>query len=166
VHPLPHRATGVAPAVRLAAEVGVLGRVPNVRYDTARREPRVVSAPFPLVEVDTVAYSVPPELVGVTVEVRLPVDAGIVEVRHGGRTVAEHRLAPPGSPPVWDPAHRAAAEAIALAPHRRHLHAVPDPVASGLSGPAGLELGAGDYDVEAIDMGRYDLGCGCSGRGA
>ena len=164
VHPRPHRATGEARAERLKAELPLLGRLPNVHYDTARREPRVVSAPFPLIEVDSVPYSVPPELVGATVEVRIPVDAGIIQVRHQGRPVATHRQAPPGSPPVWDPAHRAAAEAIALAPHRRHLHLVPDPPAP--AGLAGLELGAGDYDVEEIDLGRYDLGCGCSGRGA
>lgn len=163
VHPRPHRVTGEPPAERLEAELGLLGRLPNVRYDTARRESRVVSAPFPLIEVDTVAYSVPPELVGVTVEVRIPVDAGIIQVRYQGHPVAEHRQAPPGSPPVWDPAHRAAAEAIALAPHRRHLHVVPDPAPAG---PVSLELGAGDYDVAEIDLGRYDLGCGCSGQGA
>jgi hypothetical protein len=96
--------------------------------------------------------------------VAIPVDAGIIQVRHQGRSVATHQQAPPGSPPVWDPSHRAAAEAIALAPHRRHLRLVPDQPAP--AGPAGLELGAGDYDVEEIDLGRYDLGCGCSGQGA
>jgi hypothetical protein len=163
VHPRPHRVTGVAPAERLAAEAGVLGPLPRLRYDTARRESRVVSAPFPLIEVDTVAYSVPPELVGATVEIRLPLEAGVLEVRHHGQVVAAHRLAPAGSPPVWDPAHRAAAEAIALAPHRRHLQLMPPP---GPTGPAALELGQGDYQVAEVDLGRYDLGCGCTGRGA
>jgi transposase len=162
VHPRPHRVTGEAPAVRLDAEAPLLAPLPRARFDTARREPRVVSAPLPLVEVDTVAYSVPPELVGVTVEVRLPVDAGIVEVRHHGRLVAAHRLA--GRGPVWDPAHRAAAEAIALAPHRRHLHllAAPPPAASPRAEV--LDLGDGDYDVAPVDLGRYD-GCGCQGAG-
>jgi len=164
VDPRPHRATKEAPRVRLAAEVELLGPLPRVRYDTARREPRVVSAPLPLVEVDTVPYSVPPELVGTTVEVRLPVDQGIVEVRHRGEVIVTHRIAPAGSPAVWDPAHRAAAEAIALAPHRRHPVAVPEPLASPV---VPLDLGPGDYDVEEVDLGRYDggTGCGCTGTG-
>lgn len=163
VHPRPHRVTGEAPDARLENEAGLLGCLPRVRYDTARREPRVVSAPLPLVEVDRVPYSVPPELVGATVEVRLPVDAGIIEIHHRGELVVSHLVAPPGSGPVWDPAHRAAAEAIALAPHRRHLRLVS---AAGPT-PAGvLDLGAGDYEVAAIDLSRYDLGCGCSGDGA
>ena len=61
VHPRAHRVTGEAPAVRLAAEAGLLGPLPRARFDTARRDSRVVSAPLPLVEVDRVAYSVPPE---------------------------------------------------------------------------------------------------------
>lgn len=165
VNPRPHRVTGEAPAVRLAAEVGLLGPLPRARFDTARREPRVVNAPLPLVEVDRVPYSVPPALVGATVEVRLPVDAGIIEVRHGGEVVATHRVVAAGQGPVWDPAHRAAAEAIALAPHhRRHLRVVAP--ATPPAGPAGLELGDGDYDVAPVDLGRYDTGCGCQGTGA
>jgi hypothetical protein len=105
VDPRPHRVTKEAPRDRLAREVELLGPLPRVRFDTARREPRVVNAPLPLIEVDTVSYSVPPELVGTTVEVRLPVDAGILEIRHRGEGVVTHHLAPPGSPPVWDPAH-------------------------------------------------------------
>ena len=150
--------------MRLASEVQLLGPLPRVRFDTSRREPRVVSAPLPLVEVDTVPYSVFPELVGTTVEVRLPVDQGIVEIRHRGEVVVTHRVAAPGSPAVWDPAHRAAAEAIALAPHRRHQ--VPAPAASAAPAPVvALDLGPGDYEVEEVDLGRYDDGCGCLGMG-
>jgi transposase len=166
VHPRPHRVTGEAPAVRLEAEAGLLGPLPRARFDTARRESRVVSAPLPLVEVDRVPYSVPPEVVGATVEVRLPVDAGIVEIRCAGLLVATHRLGVPGAGPVWDPAHRAAAEALALAPHRRHLKLLPPPPGPAAAPSAGLELGDGDWDVAPLDMGRYDLGCGCSGAGA
>lgn len=165
VHPRPHRVTGQPPAELLETEAGLLGPLPRARYDTARREPRVICAPLPLVEVDRVAYSVPPTLVGATVEVRLPVDAGVLEVRHHGEVVRSHRLVGPGEGPVWDPADRAAAEAIALAPHRRHLSVVADverePVAA-----AGLELGEGDWEVAPVDMARYDTGCGCQGRGA
>ncbi|MDQ1358405.1 MAG: hypothetical protein QOG44_2778 [Acidimicrobiaceae bacterium] len=165
VHPRAHRVTGEAPDVRLAAEASLLAPLPRARYDTARREPRVVNAPLPLVEVDTVAYSVPPDLVGATVEVRVPVDAGIVEIVHHGSVVGRHRLAAVG--PVWDPAHRAAAEAIALAPHRRHLRlmAPPSEPATAPAPDAVLELGGGDYDVAPVDLARYD-GCGCQGAGS
>jgi transposase len=162
VHPREHRATGDAPADRLTAEAGLLGPLPRARFDTARREPRVVSAPLPLVEVDTVAYSVPPAVVGATVEVRLPVDAGIVEIRCAGELVAVHSLAAVG--PVWDPEHRRQAETLALAPHQRHLRVVPpapDP------GPVvGLDLGIGDFDIAPVDLTAYDTGCGCFGTGA
>ncbi|PLS74740.1 MAG: hypothetical protein CYG61_11005 [Actinobacteria bacterium] len=165
VHPRAHRVTGEAPAARLEAEIGLLGPLPRARFDTARREPRVASAPLPLIEVDRVAYSVPPALVGATVEVRLPVDAGILEIRHAGALVVTHRLAARGEGPVWDPGHRAEAEAAALAPHRRHLQLV-TPSGTEDRPAAGLELGAGDYDVAPVDLGRYELGCGCTGRGA
>lgn len=56
-------------------------------------------------------------------------DAGVVEVRHGGEVVAAHRLGVPGAGPVWDPTHRAAAEAIALAP-QRHLRVLAPPAMS------------------------------------
>lgn len=178
VHPRAHRVTGVAPAERLEAERPLLAPVPRARFDTARREPRVVGIPVPLLEVDGVAYSAPPSLIGTKVEVRLPVDAGIVEIRAHGRLVATHRIAPPGSPPVWDPVHRREAEALALAPHRRRrLVAVPDPERMA-EVVAQLDLGAGDYDVEQPDLSCYDLdraeidrggveifgpGCGCGG---
>jgi Mu transposase-like protein len=165
VHPRPHRTTGVAPAERLNAERPLLVPLPRARYDTARREPRIVGAPVPLVEVDGVAYSAPPALVGTRIEVRLPVEGAVVEIRAHGRVVATHRVAPPGSPPVWDPAHRREAEAIALAPHRRrHLALVADPEPVQTR----LDLGAGDYDVEGPDLSRYEVevfgpGCGCGG---
>ena len=70
-----------------------------------------------------------------------------------------HELAPPGSPPVWDPAHRRAAEAIALAPHLRHReHPTPDAWVAAEP----LDLGEGDYGVAAPDLAYYDLqACGC-----
>jgi transposase len=172
VHPRPHRTTGVAPAIRLADERSLLVPVPRVRFDTARRQPRHVGIPVPLVEVDGVAYSAPPELAGTMVEIRVPVDQGLIELRSHGLLVATHQVAPPGSAPVWDPAHRRAAEAIALAPHgSRRLVAVPDPEPDPEPEP-GLDLGDGDYDVDEPDLGSYapqefgqvlGHGCGCGG---
>jgi transposase len=162
VHTRPHRVTGVPPALRLEAEVPLLAPLPRTRYDTARIEPRHVGAPVPLVEVDGVAYSVPPLLVGTVVEVALPVDAGVLQIRAHGSVVATHDLAPAGSPPVWDPAHRRAAEAMALAPHaRRRLSLV---TRDEIAHQEPLELGEGDYEVEIPDLACYELGdgvCGC-----
>ena len=90
VHPRPHRATGEAPEARLSCEAPLLGPLPRRRYDTVRREPRVASAPLSLIEVDTVPYSVPPELVGATLEIRIPVDAGVLEIWHRGELVVAH----------------------------------------------------------------------------
>lgn len=164
VHPRPHRVTGVPPAERLLAEAPLLGPLPRARFDTARREPRVVSPPIPLIEVDRVSYSVPPALVGTTVEVRLPVDKGLVEIWSKGTLVVAHRLAPAGGAPVWDPTHRADAEAIALAPHRKNLCLVPPALTR--TPMAALDLGEGDWEVSPVDLSAYDLGCGCEGRGA
>jgi transposase len=164
VHPRPHRVTGVAPAERLVAEQALLTALPRIRYDTARIEPRRVGAPIPLVEVDSVPYSVPPALVGTTVEVRLPVDAGILEIRAHGSVVATHYLARSGSEAVWDPDHRGVAEAMALAPHARpRLHLVTD---DDDGHQERLELPGGDYEVEIPDLSRYGFGptgCGCGG---
>jgi hypothetical protein len=70
----------------------------------------------PLVEVDGAHYSVPPQLAGQLVEVRLPVQASTLEIRSGGQLVACHALAATGQT-TWDPAHRAQVERLAL--HRR-----------------------------------------------
>ena len=64
-----------------------------------------------------------------------------------------HQLAAAGSPPQWLPEHRAAGEAIALGRHGRHLRPVTDPdEAAAIVPGAVLELGDGDYDVEAPDL--------------
>ena len=69
---------------------------------------------------------------------------------------------------MWDPAHRAAAEAIALGRSRPALHVVPTGrTRRGSLAPAGrLELGDGDYDVDAVDLAARYGGCGCTGQGA
>ena len=118
-----HRSTGVAPEGRMGAEKPLLAPLPRMRFDTARREPRVVGR-VPLVEWDGVFYSAPPEAAGHIVEARQAVDSAVLQLRLGGRLIAEHRIAAPGSDPQWLAEHRAAAEAIAMGRHGRHLRAV------------------------------------------
>jgi transposase len=156
VHARPHRTTGVAPAERLAAEQALLGVLPRRRYDTAYVEPRRVHVAVPMIEWRGVRYSVPPTCLGQKVEVRQGVDADRIEIRWAGQLVGAHTQAPPGVDTVWDAAHYAAAQAAALAPHRRRLRLVtpdeaPQPVALR------LEVPGGDYDVAPLDLGRYDL---------
>jgi len=151
----PHRVTGEPPAERLARERPLLAPLPRVRYDTARREPRRVGR-VPLVDVDGARYSVPPELAGQLVEVRLPVASTELQIRSGGQLAARHTLAAAGQT-AWDPAHRAALERLALGRRRpaRHLRAVADPPPPCT---ADLDLGQGDYQVATPDLGvRYDL---------
>jgi hypothetical protein len=150
----PYRVTGEPPADRLARERSLLAPLPRVRYDTARREPRRVGR-VPLVELDGARYSVPPELAGQLVELRLPVASAALEIRSGGQLVARHALAAAGQT-TWDPTHRATLERLALGRRRptRHLRAVSgDPPCAGE-----LELGPGDYQVATPDLAvRYDL---------
>ena len=115
VHPVAHGTTKEPPAQRFVIEQPLLGRLPAVRFDTARREPRRVGR-VPLIEWGTVFYSVPPSAVGQLVEVRQPVVEPVVEVRLAGQLVAVHPLAPAGAEPQWRPEHRAAAEARPRAP--------------------------------------------------
>jgi hypothetical protein len=92
---------------------------------------------------------------------RVEVDTDVLQISWGGRLVATHQLAPAGSEAVWDPAHRAAAEAAALGRTRPPLRLVP-PAASAPSEPGSppverLDVGDG-YDVEIPDLGaRYGL---------
>jgi len=124
---------------------------------------------LPLVEWEAVAYSVPPGWVGHAVSCRVEVDTDVLEITAGTTLLSRHRLAPGATEPVWDPAHRAAAEAIALGRARPALAVVTPVVApAGLRRDPGarLELGEGDYDVEALDLDvRYGV-CGCTGEGA
>jgi transposase len=152
VHPRPHRVTGVPPATRLESEAKLLAPLPRVRLDTSSREPRRVARHVPLVELDGVFYSVPPEFVGWQVEVRRPVASERVEIAAGGKLVAVHRRARKGSDPVWIPEHRSAAERLAMSREdrpRRRLAA-----ASGADGQQ-LWLPHSDYDVEIPDLSRY-----------
>jgi transposase len=167
VHARPHSTTKVAPAERLEIERRFLGALPARRFDTAYREDRRVHPRLPLVEWDGVFYSVPPEVLGSKVVCRLEVDSDLLEVSWGTTVVARHRLSPGATEAVWDPAHRRAAEAIALGRVRPSLRVVPPVVADepAVGTSARLELG-GDYDVEEMDLHARYGGCGCGGEGA
>ena len=72
-------------------------------------------APNALVSLWGNRYSVPPHLVGANVEVAHRCGAHSIEIRSGGRVVAEHRLAPPGAHRVVrHPEHTKALQDIVL----------------------------------------------------
>ena len=143
-----HGTTGAVPSHRLEVERRFLARLPRARFDTAYAEPRRVHVAVPLVAFDDVRYSVPPDCLGQMVACRVEVGSTQLEVRWGGRTIARHELMPAGSDDVWDPAHRAAAEAAALG-RRAVLRLVPPPATTT---PKPLQLPFGDYDVEPPDL--------------
>lgn len=151
VHTRPHRSTGIPPADRLSTEAALLLPNPTVGFDASYKETRKVGAVVPLVEWRSVAYSVPPELLGTLVEVRQPIGASGLEIRARGRLVATHRLAPPGSEPVWDPSHRLATEKIALS-----RHDATRPALRAISiGRREVPMPVGDFDVAEPDLRRY-----------
>jgi transposase len=149
-HAVVHRTTKVRPDERFRVEQPLLTRLPRVRFDTARREPRRVGR-VPMIEWDAVFYSAPPEVVGQMIEARQPVATTVLELRFAGRLIAIHRVVAAGSEPQWLPEHRAAAEAIALGRHGRHLRPVID-AAPRPTSVIGLDLGDGDYDVDEPDL--------------
>jgi len=148
---LGRRAVGASGRLRAGADTSTgLAPLPRRRFDTAYVEARRVHVAVPLVTWDDVRYSVPPDCLGQMVTARVEVDATELVLSCGGRVVARHQLGAPGSDDVWDPAHRAAAEAAALG-RKRPLRlvsdvSVPAPVATA------LQLPFGDYDVEAPDL--------------
>jgi transposase len=156
VHARPHRTTGIPPAERLQAEQALMVPLPRRRFDTAYVESRRVHVAVPMIEWRGVRYSVPPGCLGQKVQVRQAVDDDVLEVSWGAEVVARHRTPAAGSgiEVVWDAAHYSAAQAAALAPHRRHLRVVDDAPAE--PEVARLELG-GDYDVEPLDLARYTV---------
>ena len=109
----------------------------------------------PLVEWDGVFYSTPPEAAAQLVEARQAVGSTSLELRLGGRLVAEHRVVAAGSDPQWLPEHRAAAEAIALGRHGRPLRPVTTETEAAAPRPE-LHLGEGDYDVEVPDLDLFE----------
>lgn len=164
VHGVKSRTTGELPAERLIIERPFLSPLPRVRFDTDYVETRRVHNIVPFISVDGGRYGVPPEVLGQLVEVRRPVDSCEFTVRHAGRIVVTHTLDPelsPASDIIWQPEHRSQVEAIALAGRAkindgRHLRLVAgDPTHVGEP----LDLGDGDFDVEAPDLAeRYGVG--------
>lgn len=158
VHRVRSRSTGERPADRLVLERPFLAPLPRARFDTDYVESRRVHNIVPFISVDGIRYSVPPDTLGQLVEIRRPVDSSTFTVRWAGNIVATHQLGS-GREIVWDPAHRAATEAIARNNRRdtatRHLRLVTStPVDADR-----LELGDGDFDVDTPDLaGRYGLG--------
>jgi len=160
VHAVASRTTGVEPARRLEVERDFLTPLPKVRFDTDYVETRRVHNVFPFIAVDGIRYSVPTTTLGQLVEIRRPVDAKVFTVRWAGTQVATHTLAAAGTREVWDPDHLKVASAEAMDTTRPRLtvivdHDAPEPD----PGPVGrLDLGDGDYDVEAPDLAdRYRL---------
>jgi hypothetical protein len=163
VHPRPHRVTGEPPAARLLREQPLLAPLPRVRYDTARREPRVVPR-VPLVPVRR-------QLVLGPARAHPPGGRGPPAGRRDragglGRWRSRHRPAPARAgrqPAGVDPSHKQAAEQLALRRHQRparHLEPVDPPPPPCL---ADLDLGPGDYQVAIPDLAaRYDLDTGAT----
>lgn len=161
VHGIKSRTTGERPADRLVIERPFLSPLPRVRFNTDYVETRRAHNIVPFISVDGGRYGLPANVLGQLVEIRRPVDSREFTVRHAGRVVVTHVLADnPGSDIIWLPEHRAQVEAIALAGRAahdgRHLHLIAPPVDHGWEQ---LELGDGDYDVEAPDLvERYGIG--------
>ena len=155
-----HYCTFAKPPAKL--ERPFLSPVPQVRFDTDYVETRRVHNIVPFVSVDGGRYGVPPDVLGQLVEIRRPVDSREFTVRCAGKLIVTHHLAEnPGSDIVWQPEHRAATEAIALASRPttagRHLHLVAPPTAEPVWEQ--LELGDGDFDVDTPDLdARYGIG--------
>ena len=159
VHAVASRTTGVAPAERAAVEAQFLAPLPAARFDTDYVTTRRVHNIVPLVAVDGVRYSVPPNMLGQLVEIRRCVDSDVFEIRWAGTTIARHRQADSDIAEVWAHAHRSAAIAEALRGHdrrpQRHLRAVNDDAAAEA---ARLDLGVGDFDIEAPNLAdRYAI---------
>jgi transposase len=141
-----HSVTGERPVDRLAIERGLLAPMAARRFDTAYVEPRRVHVAVPLIEWKAVRYSVPPECLGQRVGCRVEVDSGTLEISWGDAVVGTHSLVSAPHDDVWDPAHRAAAEAAALGRTRAPLRLVGGPRTPRPARPLA------DYDVEAPDL--------------
>lgn len=137
----------------MAIERGFLAPLPRRRYDTAYQEPRRVHLAVPLIHWKGVRYSVTPGAIGQKVACREEVDSNELTITWAGQDVGRHRIAVPGSPDVWDPEHRKAAEAAALGRSRPPLRlATPERPAPRPADPYA------SYDVETPDLdSRYGV---------
>ena len=150
-----HRLNGSPASTGFCAGCRRNDSTPN--YVEARRVHRAL----PFIEWERVRYSVPPDCLGQLVEVRQRVDSNELTVRCAGRLVATHRIVTDGRVEVWDPAHRATAEASALAStqRRRDLHIVRQGEPPALASVGRISLPGGDFEVATPDLAtRYDGG--------
>ncbi len=157
VHAVESRTTGAPPTARLSVERDFLGALPRVRFDSDYVEVRRVHNVLPFVSIDANRYSVPPSALGHKVEIRRKVNGVNVEIRLAGRLIATHRLVAGRRIDVWNPEHRAAAQALALGwnSDRPDLRLIADHDDEHVAGR--LELN-GDYDVDPVDLdARYRL---------
>ena len=106
-------------AERFAQEAPALGPLPAQRYDTAYRETRHVSWDG-YVDVRGNRYSVPSQLTGKTVTVRIGLD-DTLRIYHGEELEATHRLHPAGQGWVTVPDHHRALWRSTLQVERRSL---------------------------------------------
>ena len=141
-----HKMTRQTPAERLGTEKGFLLAHPRRRFDTAYAEGRRVHMAVPLVEWRGVRYSVTPACLGQKVACREEVDANELTIDWANHRVGTHGVVPAGSPDVWDPVHREAAERAALGRTPTPLRLV-----TGTATPRPPTAWA-DYDVEAPDL--------------
>jgi hypothetical protein len=89
-------------AERFVRELPYLQARPARRFDTAYRERRVVAWDG-YVEVRGNRYSVPGELCGAVVEVRIELNGGLAIYNGEGQLVARHRLGPRPTVGWWCP---------------------------------------------------------------
>jgi hypothetical protein len=98
-----HGTTHERPIDRFEAEKGALRPVLNhPSYLRVRSFPRKVSTDF-RIDVDTNRYSVPPQLVGLMLEI--VIEADTLRILHLDRVVAEHVVHPGRHQIIEDPAH-------------------------------------------------------------
>jgi transposase len=155
VHRLASRTTGELPAVRMVVERSFLQPLPTDRFDTDYIETRRVHNILPFISVDGSRYSVPTNVLGQKVEIRRAVNSTRFEIRWAGNVIASHTLVEGSNLDVWDPQHRFAAEAAALADHadRPVLRLITE---TPPSEPDRLEVGDG-FEIEPPDLTRYNL---------
>jgi transposase len=107
-------------AERFARELPHLQALPTTRFDTAYRERRVVAWDS-YIEVRGNRYSVPGELCGALVEVRIGLDGGLAVYNGEGQLVAQHRLKSAAAGWVLAPEHHRLLWEQALTVERREL---------------------------------------------